>query len=63
MTIIAAKHLGAETLFAIDRVPERLAIAARFGAIPLNASLKNVKEEIFNHTYGRGADAGNGSSR
>jgi len=57
MTIIAAKHLGAETLFAIDRVPERLAIAARFGAIPLNASLKNVKEEIFNHTYGRGADA------
>jgi threonine dehydrogenase-like Zn-dependent dehydrogenase len=57
MTIIAAKHLGAETLFAIDTVPERLAIAERFGAIPLNASLKNVKEEILNSTHGRGADA------
>jgi threonine dehydrogenase-like Zn-dependent dehydrogenase len=57
MTIIAAKHLGAETIFAIDTVPERLAIAATFGAIPLNASLKNVKEEICNNTHGRGADA------
>jgi threonine dehydrogenase-like Zn-dependent dehydrogenase len=57
MTIIAAKHLGAEKLFAIDLVPERLAIAKRFGAIPLNPSLSDVKEEIRNHTHGRGADA------
>jgi threonine dehydrogenase-like Zn-dependent dehydrogenase len=57
MTIIAAKHLGAETIFAIDVVSERLDVAATFGAVPLNASLKNVKEEIFNHTHGRGADA------
>ncbi|HLG41354.1 MAG TPA: alcohol dehydrogenase family protein [Chitinophagaceae bacterium] len=57
MAIIAAKHLGAERLFAIDVVPERLAIAKKIGATPLNASLINVKEEILNNTNGRGADA------
>ncbi|MDP4261774.1 MAG: alcohol dehydrogenase catalytic domain-containing protein [Bacteroidota bacterium] len=57
MTILAARHLGAETLFAIDVIPERLAIAKQFGAIPLNPSLTDVKEEILNHTHGRGADA------
>lgn len=57
MTIIAAKHLGAENLFAIDTVPERLAIAKKFGAVPLNASAVDVNEEILNVTNGRGADA------
>jgi threonine dehydrogenase-like Zn-dependent dehydrogenase len=50
MTIIAAKHLGAEILFAIDTIPERLAKAKQFGAIPLNASLTDVKEEILSST-------------
>lgn len=57
MTVIAAKHLGAEIVFAIDVVPERLAVAKQFGAVPLNSSLLNVKEVILNHTHGRGADA------
>jgi threonine dehydrogenase-like Zn-dependent dehydrogenase len=57
MTIIAAKHLGAEVLFAIDTIPERLVKAKQFGAIPLNASSTNIKEEILNATRGRGADA------
>ena len=57
MTVIAAKHLGASALFAIDVIPERLAIAEKFGAIPLNASVINVKEKILQHTNGRGADA------
>jgi len=57
MTILAAKHLGAEALFAIDIIPERLATASTFGAIPLNASHVDVKEEILNATNGRGADA------
>src|SRR6185503_15012518 len=39
MTIIAAKHLGAEKLFAIDTIPGRLAKAKESGAIPLNPSL------------------------
>lgn len=55
MTVIAAKHLGAEKLYAIDFVPERLALAKRFGAIPLNPG--DAKEEILNITNGRGADA------
>ena len=57
MTILAAKRLGAETLFAIDIIPERLAVAKKFGAIPLNPILTDLKEEILNKTYGRGADA------
>jgi threonine dehydrogenase-like Zn-dependent dehydrogenase len=57
MTILAAKHLGASALFAVDLIPERLAKAKNFGAIPLNPSLTDVKEEILNNTHGRGADA------
>jgi threonine dehydrogenase-like Zn-dependent dehydrogenase len=57
MTIIAARHLGAATLFAVDLVADRLALAKKFGAIPLNPTLVDVKEEIGNSTNGRGADA------
>src|SRR4029453_18084419 len=45
MTILAAKHLGAEKLFAIDVIPGRLEIAEKFGALPLNASMVDPKEE------------------
>jgi threonine dehydrogenase-like Zn-dependent dehydrogenase len=57
MAIVAAKHLGAEKLFALDVIPERLRIAKKFGAIPLNPSATDVKEEILNNTSGRGGDA------
>jgi threonine dehydrogenase-like Zn-dependent dehydrogenase len=57
MTILAAKHLGAEKLFAVDPVPERLELAKRFGAVPLNPSTTNIKQEILENTGGRGADA------
>ncbi len=57
MTVIGARHLGAENLFAIDAIPERLAMAAEFGAIPLNPLVIDVKEEIFKNSSGRGADA------
>jgi threonine dehydrogenase-like Zn-dependent dehydrogenase len=56
MTVIAAKHLGAATLFAIDTIPERLAKAKAYGAVPLNASVTDVKEDILSKTHGRGAD-------
>ena len=56
MTVVAAKHLGAEFLFAIDNLPERLKKAAEFGAIPLNPSGNNIKDEVFASTNGRGAD-------
>lgn len=57
MTVIAAKHLGAENLFAIDVIPERLELAKRFGATPINASEINVREKILRETNGRGADS------
>jgi threonine dehydrogenase-like Zn-dependent dehydrogenase len=57
MTIIAARHLGAEKIFAIDHVPERLLKAKEFGAIPLNPSQVDCKDQILNATNGRGADA------
>ena len=57
MTIVAAKHLGAENLFAIDFSNERLVMAKELGAIPLNSSAIDVKTTILNNTNGRGADA------
>ena len=56
MTIVAAKHLGAEQLFAIDYTPERLNKAKEFGAIPINPSSMDPEEQILNATKGRGAD-------
>lgn len=57
MTVVAARHMNAETLFAIDRIPERLLQAKEFGAIPLNAEETDVKEQIWEATGGRRADA------
>ena len=57
MTIVAARHLGAEKLFAIDTITNRLDYAKNFGATPLNPTQINIKEEILFQTNGRGADA------
>jgi threonine dehydrogenase-like Zn-dependent dehydrogenase len=57
MTIIAAKNLGAEKLFAIDTVTNRLMKAKEFGAVPLNPLLADVNGQILENTGGRGADA------
>lgn len=57
MTIVAAKHLRAEKLFAIDFSDGRLQMANKFGAVPLNASLTDAKAALMQATNGRGADA------
>src|SRR6185436_8412011 len=57
MTVVAAKHLGAHNLYAIDYSNERLQMAKEFGAIPLDPSSTDVKATILNATNGRGADA------
>ena len=57
MAVIGAKNLGAEHLFALDTVPERLEKAQAFGAIPLNPLSIDVVEKIKSVTNGRGADA------
>jgi propanol-preferring alcohol dehydrogenase len=51
-----AKHLGAAEVFAVDLNPRKLALAERFGAIPINASAGNPVEQIREVTGGRGVD-------
>ncbi|MGD8816388.1 MAG: alcohol dehydrogenase family protein [Acidobacteriota bacterium] len=57
MTILAARYLGAEELFAVDTVPERLRAAERLGAIPLDYRSDQVVDIVDEATEGRGADA------
>lgn len=57
MTIVGAMEYGAEKLFAIDSVEERLTMAKAFGAIPINFKKENPLEVIKEHNEGRGADA------
>ncbi|MEQ8425413.1 MAG: zinc-binding dehydrogenase, partial [Cyclobacteriaceae bacterium] len=57
MTIVGAKEYGAEKLFAIDSVEERLTMAECFGAIPINFKKQNPLEIIREHNNGRGADS------
>lgn len=57
MAIIGARELGAEKIFAIDAVPERLALAQRFGARPINFHKEDPVEILREATEGRGADA------
>jgi len=57
MTILAAKDLGAENLFALDHSNERLQMAKEFGATPLNPLIADARSTIRNATNGRGTDA------
>jgi threonine dehydrogenase-like Zn-dependent dehydrogenase len=57
MAVVAAIHLGAEKLFAVDSIPERLQQAKSFGAIPLDFTETDVPSIILSYTEGRGADA------
>lgn len=57
MAVIGAVYYGSEKLFAIDTIPERLAMAKKFGAITIDASKEDAVEKIKEVTDGRGADA------
>jgi threonine dehydrogenase-like Zn-dependent dehydrogenase len=61
MAVVAARELGAERVFALDTVPERLALAERYGAEPLSIEIKDGKGDVLasirDATEGRGADA------
>ncbi|MEO7262926.1 MAG: zinc-dependent alcohol dehydrogenase [Jatrophihabitantaceae bacterium] len=53
-----AKHLGADRVIGVDTVPERLALAARYGAEPLDfAAVDDVATSLIELVAGRGPDA------
>ncbi|MEW6252787.1 MAG: zinc-dependent alcohol dehydrogenase, partial [Planctomycetota bacterium] len=55
-TIRSAFFLGADRVVAIDRVPERLSLAARCGAETLDFGDEQVHERLMDATAGRGPD-------
>jgi 2-desacetyl-2-hydroxyethyl bacteriochlorophyllide A dehydrogenase len=57
MAIVGAVDRGAEKIYAIDSVPERLKLAEKFGAIPVDFQENDPLEVLQNATEGRGADA------
>ncbi|MDX2245796.1 MAG: alcohol dehydrogenase family protein [Bacteroidia bacterium] len=57
MAILGAKEKGAETIFAIDSIAERLEWAAKLGAVTVDFQQNNPVEVIRAFTHGRGADA------
>jgi len=54
--IRSAVMLGAKQVIAIDRVPERLALAEAGGAIPINFETESVLERLADLTQGRGPE-------
>ena len=57
MAVVGARELGAEKLYAVDSIPERLKLAEQFGAIPINFKQQDPVEVVREATQGRGADA------
>jgi len=57
MAIVGARELGAERIFAVDSLPERLELAETYGATPLDFKSTDPVEVVRQATEGRGADA------
>ncbi len=57
MAIAAARHFGAEQVYGIDAVPERLKLGEKFGAIPVHYEKEDPVEIVRQATGDRGADA------
>lgn len=51
-----ARGLGALEVYAVDINPAKLALAGRFGAVPVNAAQTDPVAEIWRLTGGRGVD-------
>lgn len=56
MAVVASCELGAERVYAVDRLPERLGLAERFGAVPVDFSREDPVARLAEATDGRGAD-------
>ena len=58
MAAHAAMIKGASQVFVVDSHPDRLALAAKLGATPINTAQTQAVEQILNLTNGRGTDRG-----
>jgi threonine dehydrogenase-like Zn-dependent dehydrogenase len=56
MAVIGALELGAARVFAVDSVAERLDLARRFGAVPVDRAARDPGAALRAATDGRGAD-------
>ncbi len=56
LAVLAARVRGARSVIALDRIPDRLALAASFGAIPIDVTSTDATPVVQDHTAGRGAD-------
>jgi len=57
LAVVGALELGASRVFALDVIPERLALAESFGAIGVHAGSEDARARIVDSTEGRGPDA------
>lgn len=53
---IALKARGVRQFFALDRVPDKLALIAQFGATPIHVEREDATAAVRHATDGRGAD-------
>jgi len=54
--ILGAGELGAREVLAVDSVPERLELAARYGATTVQLGAEDVERRVMAASEGRGAD-------
>jgi len=57
MAVVGARELGADRIFALDSIPERLDLAAGYGATPIDFKSTDPVAVVREATEGRGADA------
>lgn len=58
MAALSAFIKGASKVIVVDRFPDRLRLAEKIGAIPVDFSDGDAVEQILQHTNGEGADKG-----
>jgi threonine dehydrogenase-like Zn-dependent dehydrogenase len=58
MAAYCAQIRGASQTMVVDRLPDRLALAERIGAVPINDTEASPVEQVLALTEGRGADKG-----
>ena len=58
MAAMSARIQGASQIFVVDSKADRLALAAKLGAAPINSAKDDVGEQIRELTRGLGADCG-----